>query len=203
MLTTATKLAFIGYGVGYAPWDFTGISGHAMFAAAVLPPLLLLAGSAAGGGANRGGLLLAGYSLAGAVAVSRVMVGAHSWSEVVAGAALGALCSGVALATARVPAARLTRWVPVALVAWGLVAVTAAPPSRSHDLVTQLALAQSGRAQPYQRWEMQRDHRLRRPGSVRRHPPGAALVPGPGAGPGVGPAVGTAVGTAAGSLQPR
>ncbi len=173
LLTTASKVAFIGYGVGYAPLDFTGISGHAMFAAAVLPPLLLLAGSAGAGG-DRRGWLAAGYTLAGAVAVSRVMVGAHSWSEVVAGAALGALSSGVALAVARLPAARLARWVPVALVGCGLVAVAAAPPSRSHDLVTRLALVQSGRAQPYQRWELLRDHRLRQP---RTGLPGGSLQP--------------------------
>jgi hypothetical protein len=89
------------------------------------------------------------------------MVGAHSWSEVIAGAALGALCSGLALASARLPALRPTRWVPAVLVAWGLVSVIAAPPSTTHDLVTRLALAQSGRAQPYHRWEMQRDYRQR------------------------------------------
>jgi membrane-associated phospholipid phosphatase len=204
LLTTATKVAFIGYGVGYAPLDFTGISGHAMFAAAVLPPLVLLAGSAgagagAGDAAQRRRLLVAGYLLAGAVAVSRVMVGAHSWSEVVAGAALGALSSGMVLASHRMPAVRLARWLPVALVAWGLVAVAAAPPSTTHDLVTRLALAQSGRTQPYHRWEMQREYRLHQlrsdrlhlPGADRPHPPAAGLAPGLGAGPG------------AGSLQPR
>ena len=207
LLTTATKVAFIGYGVGYAPLDFTGISGHAMFAAAVLPPLVLLAGSAglaagvrgaggvrgadgaggsggAGGRAHHRGLLLAGYALAGAVAVSRVRVGAHSWSEVAAGAALGALCSGAALASCRLPALRPARWVSLALVAWGVVAVAAAPPSTTHDLVTRLALAQSGRAQPYQRGEMQRAHRLRQSGADRLRPPAVGLVPGLGAGAG-------------------
>lgn len=215
LLTTATKLAFIGYGIGYAPLDFTGISGHAMFAAAVLPPLVLLAaggGTAGGrgdgadspgrGGHGRGhrtGLLLAGYTLAGAVAVSRVMVGAHSWSEVIAGAALGALCSGLALASARLPALRPTRWVPAVLLAWGVGAVIAAPPSTTHDLVTRLALAQSGRAQPYQRWEMQRDYRQRdrrqpasradrvpAPAIERLHPPGTdRLHPAGAAAPGL------------------
>jgi membrane-associated phospholipid phosphatase len=185
-LTTASKVAFIGFGIGYAPLDFTGISGHAMFAAAVLPPLVLLAGAAGAGGAavgdggsRRRHLLLAGYGLAGLVAVSRVMVGAHSWSEVVAGAALGALCSGAALAGAHIPAVRLARWVPLALAAWGVVAVAAAPPSTTHDLVTRLALAQSGRAQPFYRADLHRAHRLR--------------VPAGGLAPGVGP----------GSLQPR
>lgn len=206
LLTTASKVAFIGYGIGYAPLDFTGISGHAMFATAVLPPLVLLAARAggAGDGAQGRGWLLAGYALAGAVAVSRVMVGAHSWSEVLAGAVLGASCSGLALAATRLPALRPPRWVSVVLVAWGVVAVAAAPPSTTHDLVTRLALAQSGRAQPYQRWEMQRAYRQRasagnhvqRPvvdrllppgaerqqplGTGRRLPAGAGQAPGPG-----------------------
>ena len=219
LLTTATKVAFIGYGVGYAPLDFTGISGHAMFAAAVLPPLVLLAGSTglaagvggaagvrgaggmrgaggvrgadgaggsggAGGRAHHRGLLLAGYALAGAVAVSRVRLGAHSWSEVAAGAALGAMCSGAVLASCRLPALRPARWVALVLVAWGVVAVAAAPPSTTHDLVTRLALAQSGRAQPYQRGEMQRAHRLRQSGADRLRPPAVGLVPALGAGTG-------------------
>ncbi|MBC7728060.1 MAG: phosphatase PAP2 family protein, partial [Microbacteriaceae bacterium] len=195
-----------GYGVGYAPLDFTGISGHAMFAAAVLPPLVLLAGSAgagagagAGDAAQRRRLLAAGYLLAGAVAVSRVMVGAHSWSEVVAGAALGAISSGVVLASHRMPAARLARWLPVALVAWGLVAVAAAPPSTTHDLVTRLALAQSGRAQPYHRWEMQREYRLHPLRGDRGHPAGGDRMHLPGA----GQAPGLGAGPVAGSLQPR
>ena len=210
VITTASKVAFLGYGIGWAALDFTGFSGHAMFAAAVLPLLLQLAAGRAGSGAPGGSVararprgphngLAAGFVLAGAVAVSRVMVGAHSWSEVVAGAALGAISSGVVLASHRMPAARLARWLPVALVAWGLVAVAAAPPSTTHDLVTRLALAQSGRTQPYHRWEMQREYRLHQlrsdrlhlPNADRTHPPGAGLAPGLGAGPG------------AGSLQPR
>jgi hypothetical protein len=51
--------------------------------------------------------------------------------------------------------------VAAAVLAWGLLGVTAAPPSRTHDWVTQLALAQSGRSQPYRRWQMHQDYRQR------------------------------------------
>ena len=181
VLTTASKVAFIGYGWGWAPLDFTGISGHAMFAAAVLPLLVRLGGGAllghhpptpllpgrhqpaapVPGRHHQRGLLVLGYALAGAVAVSRVMVNAHSWSEVIAGFALGALCSGLALWLAPLPALRLARWAPALLVVWALTGVVAAPPPTTHDLVTRLALAQSGRVQPYHRWEMHRDHSRR------------------------------------------
>ncbi len=157
-ITTLSKVAFIGYGVGLPALDFTGISGHAMFAAAVLPPLLRLSAGTLTGRWQTASLVL-GYSLAAAVAVSRVMVGVHSWSEVAAGFALGASASGLALLSAQVPAVRIPRWVPAAVLAWGTLGVAAAPPSRTHDWVTQLALAQSGCNQPYQRWQMHQDHR--------------------------------------------
>ena len=161
-VTTASKVAFLGYGIGWAALDFTGFSGHAMFAAAVLPLLLrLAAGSAArgspgdGAGPRRQPIgLAAGFALAGAVAVSRVMVGAHSWSEALAGFALGATASALTLRWAgALPALRSARWVPVALLGWALLGVVGAPPSRTHDWVTRLALAQSGRSVPFRRWQ--------------------------------------------------
>jgi membrane-associated phospholipid phosphatase len=171
LLTTATKVAFIGYGVGWAALDFTGVSGHAMFAAAVLPLLLCLVGGRLAETRPRA-LLAAGYALAAVVAVSRVMVHAHSWSEVIVGFALGALCSGAVLRAAPLPPLRMARWLPTALLAWAVLGVLAAPPSQTHDLVTRLALAHSGRAKPYQRWEMHRDHRR----AQQRAPQPAGLV---------------------------
>src|SRR4051812_17523224 len=38
-----TKMAFIGWGIGIRSLDFTGFSGHAMRAAAVMPVLFYLA----------------------------------------------------------------------------------------------------------------------------------------------------------------
>ncbi|MES2719023.1 MAG: phosphatase PAP2 family protein [Pseudomonadota bacterium] len=157
-ITTASKIAFIGYGIGWALLDFTGFSGHAMFAAALLPLLLRLAA----GPRTRAGrslVLVLAYGLAGLVAVSRIHVGAHSASEVLSGFALGALASAWALRAGRWPALPLARWMPALLLAWVLLAVVGAPASRTHGLVTQLALALSGRPQAYQRWELHRDQR--------------------------------------------
>ena len=42
-ITTVSKVAFLGFGVGHAPLDFTGFSGHAMFAAALMPVLVIVA----------------------------------------------------------------------------------------------------------------------------------------------------------------
>lgn len=150
-ITTASKVAFIGYGWGLPALDFTGFSGHAMFAAAVWPPLLRLA-TAAWWPAQPGRGVWAGYMLALLVAVSRVQVGAHSWSEVLAGLALGAAASGAALAASHWPRLRLVPMVPMALGGLLALGVAQAPASRTHDWVTRLALASSGRNVPFQRW---------------------------------------------------
>ncbi len=168
-LTTATKVVFIGYGLGWAPLDFTGISGHAMFAAAVLPLLLRLAASGLAPGWQTAALA-AGFGLAGTVAVSRVMVLAHSWSEVLAGFALGGGVSLMALYAGPMPTWRLPPWVPAAVLAWAALGVAGAPPSRTHDWVTKMALLQSGRSQPYKRCEMQLDYQQR--GGLPARPPG-------------------------------
>lgn len=167
-ITTTSKIAFLGFGIGYAPLDFTGFSGHAMFAAALMPLLLRLAlGPRTADGRRR--VLILGYLLALAVAVSRVKVGAHSVSEVVAGYGLGAAASALALQAGRWPALPLARWMPVVLLAWVLLGVVGAPASRTHDWVTRLSLALSGRPQAYQRWEMHRDH------AQRQSPPAVSL----------------------------
>lgn len=155
LLTTASKVAFIGFGWGVPALDFTGFSGHAMFAAAVWPPLLRLALARDGptSPAARAGWWL-GWALAVLVAVSRVQVQAHSWSEVLTGFALGAaaaLATGAALRQGRWPAPRWWTALPVALLGWSALTVSAAPPSRSHDAVTHLALAISGHRAPFHR----------------------------------------------------
>ena len=96
-LTTLTKVAFIGYGLGSARWDFTGLSGHAMFAAAILPVLMRLLVVDQGPTRVRWAVA-GGYALAMLVAVSRVKVDAHSVSEVVGGALCGGTASAIALA---------------------------------------------------------------------------------------------------------
>ena len=177
LITTAGKVAFIGYGWGWAATDFTGPSGHAMFAAAILPPLLGLAAPHGANNARRGVWL--GYALAVAVAVSRVAVQSHSWSEVVLGLALGVCASAITLWW--VHPLRPAGWTPhllaPALAVWAVLTVTAAPPSRTHDGVTRLALAISGRSEPYKRWQMHRDARLARDSLGAPTTPGGGLLP--------------------------
>ena len=150
-LTTVTKIAFIGYGIGSAAWDFTGLSGHAMFAAAILPVLMRLL-TIDQPAARVRWAVAGGYALAAMVAVSRVAVQAHSVSEVIGGFGCGGLASALALASWRhLPALRvpvpLLLCVPAAI----LMAMHGAPPSQTHDWVTRLSLRLSGRSEPFTR----------------------------------------------------
>jgi membrane-associated phospholipid phosphatase len=149
-LTTASKLAFMGWGIGSAALDFTGISGHAMFAAAVYPLLLgTLASHAAPAGQRLA--VAAGFVLALLIGISRLQVGAHSDSEVVAGLLLGAAASAGALMLTRLPQAVIGPVLPALVAAWVLVMPLQAPPSQSHGLVTKLSLLLSGQQKPHTR----------------------------------------------------
>lgn len=157
-LTTVTKIAFLGWGVGIAAFDFTGVSGHTMFAAAIYP---LLARTAVGTSkrhwqqlATAGGVLLALL-----IGVSRVMVHAHSWSEVIAGLAVGFGATAVAMMLARVPHSRPPRWVLACVALWLAAMPATAPASPTHGLVIRLALALSGRDVPYTREDLHRTSR--------------------------------------------
>ena len=153
LLTTASKVAFLGWGVGLPAVNFTGVSGHAMFAAAVYP---LLVGAVAAPLSQMGQRLslLAAYALALLVGVSRVEIDVHSYSEVLAGLLLGSAASTIAIALAHMPHAKVRGWLPVGLGVWLVLTPAGAPPSRTHDWVTRLSLALSGRDTPYTRTEM-------------------------------------------------
>lgn len=88
-LVVASKIAFIGWGIGIPAIDFTGISGHATRAAAVMPVLFYLILQKAHPAVRAGGAAM-GLACGALVAVSRVAVHAHSVSEATAGLILGA-----------------------------------------------------------------------------------------------------------------
>jgi len=156
LITAATKIAFIGWGIGSAALDFTGVSGHAMFAAAIYPVVCRLALSGHGLALQRlgwGG----GLALAGLIAWSRLVVQAHSPSESLIGFLLGGSVSALAIWIARPRAVPVPWWMPALLVAWFALVPMNAPRSITHDVVTRLALMLSGRSQPYLRQDLHRD----------------------------------------------
>ncbi|MFL6677607.1 MAG: phosphatase PAP2 family protein [Burkholderiaceae bacterium] len=147
-VTTASKIAFLGFGYGIAAIDFTGFSGHSMYAWSILPVLGAIV-------AGRRGVAV-GVVLAALITCSRVSLGAHSWSEALAGMALGVAASGWTLADylAHPGAVRAPWWLPLLIVAWLALLPTSAPPSRTHSLVVSISLKLSGRARPYTRFEL-------------------------------------------------
>jgi len=155
-LTTASKLAFIGWGLGIASLDFTGFSGHAMFAAAVYPMLARIASANASQVMQRSAVAL-GVVFAMVVAVSRLEVHAHSVSEVVTGSMLGFLVSGQAKKQNPTPPPSAAPWMPVVLLLCLAAMPWKAPPSLSHQLVTQLALSLAQRVHPYTRAHLHQD----------------------------------------------
>jgi membrane-associated phospholipid phosphatase len=159
-LTTASKVAFIGWGMGWATINFTGISGHAMFAAAIYPVLAVTCVS--GGLARRRKLLLAlGCGLALLVGMSRVVVGAHSVSEVFFGLLLGGAVSSLTLAYFESTALAMRPLVPALLLVWVVVTPFQLQASQTHSLVTRLALSLSGHEAPFTRAELLRQLRQR------------------------------------------
>ena len=87
-LVVASKIAFLGWGIGSQALDFAGFSGHAARAAAVFRVAIgLLLHRQKPRLRNQG--VLAGVLIAAAIAVSRVVVGAHSVSEAASGCLLG------------------------------------------------------------------------------------------------------------------
>jgi membrane-associated phospholipid phosphatase len=85
-LVVASKLAFLGWGLGVPALHFTGISGHAARAAAVFPALAWLLMKP---GRRRRAAVAAAALLGLLVGVARVRLEAHSASEVLAGCLLG------------------------------------------------------------------------------------------------------------------
>ena len=150
-LVVCTKVAYLGWGVGFRPLDFTGISGHAMTATATLS----VAGYFAGDRYSRFAAIAAGSFgclLGVAIAISRVIIGVHSPSEVVVGCALGcaiALASIRVIHTYRRVVASPVVFV-IALVA--LVVTLHGERAPSEHLITRLALYLSGHSAPFARY---------------------------------------------------
>lgn len=154
LLVLISKLAFLGWGVGSARLNFTGISGHSMLASSVWPVALwLLAGR--GGHRLRVGMALAGWLLAWVVGISRLGIYAHSVSEVAIGLMLGTATSAVFLASQRrfphaaprAPLVFVTLLLPLALFPPGHAAPT-------HGLLERIAQRLAGIERPYTREDL-------------------------------------------------
>jgi membrane-associated phospholipid phosphatase len=154
LLILVSKLAFLGWGVGSARWNFTGISGHTALSVAVWPVALWLVASRAGHGV-RAGLAIFGWVLGAAIGVSRLALYAHSASEVATGFALGTFVSAGFLAFQhrmahphlRAPLVVASLLLPLAYQAPGQAAPT-------QGLLEQVAVRLAGIERPYTREDL-------------------------------------------------
>ncbi|HFT0810284.1 TPA: phosphatase PAP2 family protein [Klebsiella pneumoniae] len=116
-IVCASKLAFMGWGLGIRELDYTGFSGHSALSAAFWPiflwllsarfsvglrkaafwPIFLWLLSARFSVGLRKAAVITGYVLAAVVGYSRLVIHAHSVSEVIAGLLLGAAGSALFL----------------------------------------------------------------------------------------------------------
>lgn len=91
-LVCFSKLAFMGWGVGSRTYNFTGFSGHSVLSSSIWPVMLWMLFNHARPAA-RAVAVVGGYLLALAIGVSRLIIQAHSVSEVISGLGLGYLIS--------------------------------------------------------------------------------------------------------------
>ncbi|WP_404981032.1 MULTISPECIES: phosphatase PAP2 family protein [Caballeronia] len=159
-LVAVSKIAFIGWGIGIRHVDFTGISGHAYMATSVLPVAIFVALLPARGSVRGGGVLI-GLLLGVVVSGSRVVVNAHSVSEVVAGCMLGAAVSLAFVRIAwRAEPGKLAPMPVAASLAAVVVALHGVPVPTQH-WITEIALGLSGHPYPYVRalWKSKSYHK--------------------------------------------
>ncbi|MBD9676957.1 phosphatase PAP2 family protein [Pseudomonas sp. PDM18] len=147
-VVVASKLAFMGWGIGIPNLNFTGISGHSMMSGAVLPTLAAQLFSS-----RRAGLVAAGLAavIAVLVGLSRLALNVHSPAEVCAGLALGLGTSAAFLGATRIhlPAFRPALLALVLAVSMAQTVTGVRAPT--HQLLERIAAHLADRDQPYQR----------------------------------------------------
>jgi membrane-associated phospholipid phosphatase len=150
VLVALTKIAFMGWGVGSAQLDFTGISGHTMMATSVT---LTAAYLLSRGLPRRHRRVLTAIGLTGTlgIALSRLALEAHSVSEVCAGLAIGALVTaGFVRGTRQLAPPQLAPDLMAAVLAIVCVAMHGHE-AGTQGMIARLALYLSGHGEIYTR----------------------------------------------------
>lgn len=160
-IVAATKMAFIGWGIGIATLDFTGFSGHAMRAAAVIPVLFYLMLHRTSPALRLAGVL-SGFMCAGLIGVSRVVLHAHSVSDAVAGMLLGAAISVAFIRIAGSLRKNVFNRMRIALSVLALLPAPYLQPAPTQQWLTGVTLFFSGHDKPFERMERKDEPASRR-----------------------------------------
>ena len=149
-IVAATKIAFIGWGIGINALDFMGMSGHAMRATAVFPVIAYLVLQRSSAAVRASGVLL-GISIGLLVGVSRMALQVHSVSEIIAGCMIGGAVSlGFIWVSRGLPRPYLHRRL-IALGMLALLPTAYANPAPTNQWMNAVALYLSGHDTPYDR----------------------------------------------------
>ena len=158
-LVVLSKLAFMSWGVGSSALDFTGFSGHAMRAGAVFPVLMYVLLQRAEPRWRDAGVLI-GVAFAVLVAISRVVVQAHSVSEAVSGCVLGlALALGFMWNARGVVNFAVSHALALASMVLMVVLSFKAEPMPTEQWLQKLAMVLSGHERVFSRedWKLAQD----------------------------------------------
>ncbi len=155
-VVAVTKIAFLGWGIGVRAWDFTGFSGHAMLSTAVYPTVFFLMMARKNAAIRLLGIAV-GLMVGVGVAISRLVLNAHSPSEVISGWLIGMTVALLFIACSW--DAQPRRWFAATMgVSFACILVAlhgnAMP---AHYWITQVALQLSGHERPYLRdcWKVE------------------------------------------------
>ncbi|HHT0465454.1 phosphatase PAP2 family protein [Raoultella planticola] len=160
-IVSASKLAFMGWGIGIRELDFTGFSGHTALSTAFWPIFLWLL-CARGSIALRRIAMVMGYLLAGLVGYSRLAIHAHSPSEVIAGLLLGAIGSALFLLlqrnSSRVVDAQLTWGGVLSLIIIPIVLLNTGAKAPTQSLLGEIAVKLGPLEKPFTRADMHKHY---------------------------------------------
>ena len=157
LVVSVSKILFLGFGIGSARFNFTGFSGHSAMSATLWPVMLWLI---SGRWSSRWRIFAigVGYVIPLMVGLSRLVIHAHSISEVLTGLLLGFTLSTAFLLSQRQTALKGFSWpqiaaallVPVLLLGHGRIATT-------QQFLEQFSARLAGMEKPYTRADLFRD----------------------------------------------
>lgn len=153
-LVSGSKILFLGFGFGSARLNFTGLSGHSAMSATLWPVMLWLLFACRSQGTRRLAIAV-GYLLPLLVGVSRLVIHAHSGSEILGGLLLGFTLSSLFLYSQRNTPIKPFSWpqrgavfiVPLLLISYGHIATT-------QQFLERFSAELAGLEKPYSRAEL-------------------------------------------------
>lgn len=154
LLVSLSKIMFLGFGIGSARFNFTGFSGHSAMSSTLWPVMMWLI-SGRWSTFWRAVTIAIGYAIPLMVGFSRLVIHAHSVSEVLAGLLLGFTLSSAFLISQRRTVLKgfsalqvgIAFLVPLLLMGHGRVATT-------QQFLERLSVKLAGLEKPFKRADL-------------------------------------------------